>query len=142
RFDARRVGWEKVGMAELLTSLLDFSSASAIGFVVLAETACIVGTSLLKSPALGPLDYAVPGVRDWLSFTTERVSEKSLAILVGVAGRDVSPETAAVLPPPPLGSTIPAPLPAPVFFFPPLPRRGLPVARPTSPIIAPPPPQP
>jgi len=123
-------------MSELLTTLLDFSSASAIGFVVLAETACIVGTSLLKSPALGPLDHAVPGVRDWLSFTTERVSEKSLALLVGVAGRDVSDETAEFLRPLRLGSMIRAHVHAVLFNYRPVQRGELPFAGTMSNIIA------
>jgi hypothetical protein len=40
------------------------------------------------------LVHGVPHVRDWLTFTTERVSEKSLALLVGVAGRNI-PDDAA-----------------------------------------------
>jgi anti-sigma B factor antagonist len=135
RFDALE-GSEKVGMSELLTTLLDFSSASAIGFVVLAESACIVGTSLLKSPALGPLDRAVPGVRDWLSFTTERVSEKSLALLVGVAGSNVSDETTEFLRPLRLGSTIRAHVHAAVFNYRPVQRGELPFAGTMSNIIA------
>lgn len=136
RFDALSERSEKIGISELLTTLLDFSSASAIGLVVLAETACIVGTSLLKSPALGPVDHAVPGVREWLSFTTERVSEKNLALLVGVAGRDVSGETAAFLRPLRPGSTIHAHVHAAVFSYRPVQRGELPFAGTISSIIA------
>jgi hypothetical protein len=136
RFDALGEGSEKIGVSELLTTMLDLSSASAIGFVVLAETACIVGTSLLKSPALGPVDHAVPGVRDWLSFTTERVCEKNLGLLVGVAGRDVSDETAAFLRPLRPGSTIRAHVHAAVFNYRPVQRGELPFAGTMSDIIA------
>jgi anti-anti-sigma factor len=136
RFDALSEGSEKVGISELLTTLLDFSSTSAIGFVVLAETACVVGTSLLKSPALGPIDHTVPGVRNWLTFTTERVSEKSLALLVGVAGRGVSGETAAFLRPLRPGSTICAHVHAAVFNYRPVQRGELPFADTISKIIA------
>ena len=127
-FDALSEGSEKVGLSEVVTTLLDLSSASAIGFVVLAETACIVGTNLLKSPALGPVDHALPGVRDWLSFTTERVSEKNLALLVGVAGRDGSDEAAAFLRPLRPGSTIRAHVHAAVFNYRPVQRGELPFA--------------
>ena len=96
RFDPLADGPGKLGLSELITALLDFSGSSAIGFVVLAESACIVGASLLKSPTLGPLVHSVPAVRDWLTFTTERVSEKSLALLVGVAGRNVPDACCAV----------------------------------------------
>lgn len=94
RFDPLADGSGKLGLSELVTALLDFSGSSAIAFVILAETACIVGASLLKSPTLGPLVHSVPAVRDWLTFTTERVSEKSLALLVGVAGRNMPDHTA------------------------------------------------
>jgi hypothetical protein len=136
RFDALSEGSEKIGVSELLTTMLDLSSASAIGFVVLAETVCIVGTNLLKSPALGPVDHAVPGVRDWLSFTTERVSEKNLGLLVGVAGRDVSDEAAAFLRPLRPGSTIRAHVHAAVFNYRPVQRGELPFAGTISNIIA------
>ena len=94
RFDPVADGPGKIGLSEFVTGLLDLSKAPAIGFVVLAETASVVGASLLKSPALGALDGAVPGVRDWLTFTTERVSEKSLALLVGMAGRTIPAQAA------------------------------------------------
>ena len=128
RFDALSEASDKVGISELLTTLLDLSSASAIGFVVLAETACIVGAGLLKSPALGPLDHTVPGVRDWISFTTERVSEKSLALLVGVAGRDTADETAAFLRPLQPGSNIRTHVHAAIFNYRPVQRGELPFA--------------
>ena len=136
RFDALSEGSQRVGMSDLITTLLDFSSASAIGFVVLGETACIVGASLLKSPALGPLDHAVPGVRDWLSFSTERVSDKSLALIIGVAGRDVSGETAEFLRPLRPGLTIYAHVHAAVFNYRPVQRGELPFAGTISNTIA------
>jgi len=128
RFDALGEASDKIGVSELLATLLDLSSASAIGFVILAEAACIVGASLLKSPARGSLKYAVPGVRDWLSFTTERVSEKSLALLVGVAGRDTSQETTAFLRPLRPGSEIRAHAHAAIFDYRPIQRGEMPFA--------------
>ena len=136
RFDARSEGSERVGMSDLVTTLLDISSASAIAFVILAETVCIVGSSLLKSPALGPLDHTVPGVRDWLSFTTERVSEKSLALLVGVAVRDAFNGTAEFLRPFRPDSTIRAHVHAAVFNYRPVQRGELPFAGTISNVIA------
>lgn len=126
RFDALPDGPGRFGLSELVTTLVDLSSSQTIAFVVLAETACIVGTSLLRSPALGPVDYAVPGVRDWLSFTTERISDKSLALLVGVAGRDLSGDAAAFLRPLQPGSAIHAHVHAAVFNYRPVQRGELP----------------
>jgi anti-sigma B factor antagonist len=136
RFDALSNGPGKLGFSELLTTLLDLSAAPSIGFVVLAEAACIVGTSLLKSPALGPLDLRVPAVRDWLSFTTERISEKSLALLVGVAGRDIAGEAAAFLRPVQPGSAISAHAHAAIFGYRPVQRGELPFAGTISRIVS------
>ncbi|HEX3569982.1 MAG TPA: STAS domain-containing protein [Acidobacteriaceae bacterium] len=136
RFDALADGSGKLGGSELMTTLLDLSSAPAIGFVVLAEATCIVGTSLLKSPALGPVDHDIPGVRDWLSFTTERVSEKNLALLVGVAARNISGEAAAFLRPIRPDSTVCAHVHAAVFDYRPVQRGELPFAGTVSKIIA------
>lgn len=136
RFDVLPDVTDKIGFSELVTTLLSLSSASAIAFVVLAESACIVGTSLLKSPALGPVDHDLPGVRDWLSFTTERVREKSLALVVGVAGRNVPDEAAGFLRPLWPDSTVCAHAHAAVFNYRPVQRGELPFAGTLSKVIA------
>jgi anti-sigma B factor antagonist len=136
RFDALAEGPGNLGLSEFVTTLLELSSESLIAFVVLAETSCIVGASLLKSPALGPVNHAVPGVRDWLSFTTERLTDKSLALMVGVAGRNVSSEAAAFLRPLQTDSTISAHVHAAVFNYRPVQRGELPFAGTVSRMIA------
>jgi|CZKZ01.1.fsa_nt_gi anti-anti-sigma factor len=136
RFDPLPDGPGKLGLSELVTTLLDLSGSSTIAFVVLAETACVVGASLIKSPALGPLAYGVPGVRDWLSFTTERVSEKSLALLVGVASRNISDEAAAFLRPLRPNAAICAHVHAAIFNYRPVQRGELPFAGTVSKVIA------
>ena len=136
RFDALAGGPGKVGLSELTATLLDLSSSSAIGFVMLAEAACIVGASLLKSPALGALAHGAPAVRDWLSFTTERVSEKSLALVVGVAGRNLPGEAAAFLRPMRPESPIQAHVHAAVFGYRPVQRGELPFDGTVAKVIA------
>ncbi|HWE84152.1 MAG TPA: STAS domain-containing protein [Terracidiphilus sp.] len=128
RFDALSDGPGKIGLSELVATLLDLSSAQAAGFVILAETAGIVGATLRKSPALGALAQSVPAVRDWLSFTTERMSEKSVALLAGVAGRNVDGDAAAFLRPIRQGSPIHAHIHAAVFPYRPVQRGELPFA--------------
>ena len=63
------------------------ASATAAGLAILTETAGLVGAALRRSPgradATSPL--AFPGVRDWLSFTTERTTERNLALIAGIA---------------------------------------------------------
>ena len=128
RFDALADGPGKIGISELVATLLDYAAAPAAGFVILAETAGIVGARLRKSPALGPVEHAVPAVRDWLSFTTDRMSEKSLALLVGVAARQVDAEAAAFLRPLRQDSPIHAHIHAALFPYRPVQRGELPFA--------------
>ena len=128
RFDPVADGEGKIGLSELVTSLLDFSGSSVIAFAALAETACVIGTSLLRSPAYQPLPHAIPAMRDWLSFTTERVSKKSQALLVGVAGREVPESIAGFLRPLFPDSPIRSHIHAAVFNYQPVQRGELPFA--------------
>lgn len=136
RFDALADGPGTLGLSELITTLVDLASDSTIAFVVLAETACIVGANLLKSPALGPIDSGIPNVRDWLSFTTERISDKSLALLVGVAGRNGLSDATAFVRPLRSNSPVRAHVHAAVFNYRPIQRGELPFSGTVSRIIA------
>ena len=100
RFDAFAEGQGKIGVSELIDSLLHIlRRGRRIAFVVLAEAAGLVGAALQKIAGGQPLAHELPAVRDWLSFTTERTSEKSLCLLVGIAGRTMPEEAAAFLRP-------------------------------------------
>src|SRR5947207_6391313 len=87
RFDAKT---GVIGLSDLVDAALEISGAAAAGFAILTETAGLVGAALRRSPgradATSPL--AFPGVRDWLSFTTERTNERNLALIVGIAVRE------------------------------------------------------
>jgi hypothetical protein len=95
RFDATP---EKgvIGLSDLVEAALDVSGAKAAGLAILTESAGLVGAALRRSPgradAGSPL--AFPGVRDWLSFTTERANERNLALVVGIAVREPLPQVA------------------------------------------------
>jgi anti-anti-sigma factor len=128
RFDALSDGPGKLGLSDLTSTLLDFALAPSIAFVILAETAGMVGATLRRSPAERPLTHGVPAVRDWLSFTTERVREKSLALLVGVAARNPAEQAAPFLRPIRAGSDIQAHIHAAVFPYRPVQRGELPFA--------------
>jgi anti-anti-sigma factor len=128
RFDAASDGPGKIGLSELVDNLIDLSNSETIGFVVLAEAAGIVGATLRKSPAGQPLVQTLPGVRDWLTFTTERSSEKTLCLLVGVAGKNTDESTAKFLRPMKTGSAISAHIHAAVFPYRPVQRGELPIA--------------
>jgi anti-anti-sigma factor len=92
RFDATPEK-DVVSLSGLVDAAFDISGANAVGLAILAETAGLIGASLRRSPgrtdASSPL--AFPGVRDWLSFTTERVNERHLALIVGIAVRESAP---------------------------------------------------
>jgi anti-anti-sigma factor len=134
RFDSLAVGPGKIGLSELIATLMDLSGEASIGFAILAEAAGLVGATLRKSPGGQALSHELPAVRDWLSFTTERSSEKSLALLVGFAGVDVEGETAQFLRPikPPLAAHVHAA----VFPYRPVPRGELPFSKTIAELLA------
>jgi len=136
RFDALADGPGKIAISELIATLLDVSGGATVAFVILAEAAGLVGAALRKSPARQPLSHELPAVRDWLSFTTERTSEKNLALLVGVAGRDVQGEAAKFLRPLKADSSINAHIHAAVFPYRPVPRGELPFTRAVADVLA------
>jgi anti-anti-sigma factor len=84
-----------IGLAELAAECLSRSESDLAGMVIIAESAGLVGAALRKSPAIAVpagsdsvVDlFAHPEVRDWLSFTPERVHPRSLALVVGIAAR-------------------------------------------------------
>ena len=136
RFDSLAEGPGGIGLSELVTSLLDLSSSPVIAFAALVEAACIIGTSLLKSPTCGPLPREIPAMRDWLSFTTERLSKKSLALLIGVAGHDLPEGLEPFLRPIRPDCSIRAHIHAAIFNYQPVQRGELPFSGIVSKVIA------
>ncbi|MEP6644472.1 MAG: STAS domain-containing protein [Acidobacteriaceae bacterium] len=88
RFEAA-VAESPVPLAELVRAALEVSGAQAIGMVMVAESAGLVGAALRRSPAAtggqhdAPFKY--PEARTWLTFSTERLYSRSLALVSGVA---------------------------------------------------------
>lgn len=141
RFDALTDVHGKIALSELIDSLIHVSATGAIAFVVLAEAAGLVGASLRKSPVGHPLVHDLPAVRDWLAFTTERTSEKSLCLLVGVAGRKMPEEAAAFLRPLSMESTssespVMAHIHAAAFPYRPVPRGELPFSKTVAEVLS------
>ena len=99
RFDAAPTGRGTVTLSELLDAALEVAGGHTLAFVVLAEAAGLIGATLRQSPAARALSLEFPAVRDYVSFTTERSSDRSLALLVGVAARTPAAEVAAFLRP-------------------------------------------
>ena len=128
RFEAAASPRGTLGLSSLLNAALETTATGAAGFVILAESAGLVGATLRQSPALadGRSPWEFPAIRDWLSFTTERTDERAVILITGFAVRTPSPATASFLRP--LGSTAAALLAhchAAVFPYRPLPKGRL-----------------
>jgi anti-anti-sigma factor len=136
RFDSTAEGPGKIGLSDLVDTLIELSGAEAAGFVALAEAAGLVGAALRKSPAVAPVSMQVPEVRDWMSFTTERASERSLALVVGVAARKISGEAAAFLRPLKAGSAVHGHVHAAMFPYRPVQRGELPFGKTVAEVLA------
>ena len=78
-----------ISLAELVRTALEISGAPAIGMVMVVESAGLVGAALRRSPAaaagVNGAPFKYPEVRSWLSFSTERLYARSLALVSGVA---------------------------------------------------------
>jgi anti-anti-sigma factor len=79
-----------IPLSSLLESCLELAETQQAGMVIIAESAGLVGAALRRSPVAvhARADvFAFPGVREWLSFTTEPAHTKSVVLLAGVAVR-------------------------------------------------------
>jgi len=83
RFDAG-VGGASASLGSIVRGCLDLQDAEIVGIVMVAESAGLVGAKLRKSPDADPLRCDLPAVREWLSFSPERVHGQGVALLVGV----------------------------------------------------------
>jgi len=76
-------------LAELVRTALEIAGAPMIAILMVVESAGLVGAALRRSPAAaaGTSDapFKYPEVRTWLSFSTERLYSRSLALISGVA---------------------------------------------------------
>ncbi|MGE0451127.1 MAG: STAS domain-containing protein [Vicinamibacterales bacterium] len=129
RFDTDAHGSGKVPLTQLVDVLLDVSNGPMAAFVVLAEAAGLVGATLRRSPGASAASLVLPGVRDWLSFTTERNSDRSLALLVGVASRGEPPAAGEFLRPLTADGSLHAHVHAALFPYRPVQRGELPFGR-------------
>jgi anti-anti-sigma factor len=89
-------------LTELVTANLDLVGAEAIGLVMIAESAGLMGAALRQPPvgdraAEAPFAYTI--IRDWLTFTAERAYRNATVLVVGVATRGEAGELAPLLRP-------------------------------------------
>jgi anti-anti-sigma factor len=106
RFEAK-AGAGSVTLSDIVSGCLAAANADAIGIVMVAESAGLMGAALRRSPAVEASETAPfthPEIRNWLSFTPERAHARSLALVVGAAARAEAGELGSLLRP--LGSDI------------------------------------
>ena len=88
-----------VSLADILHTALEVAGSASIGIVIVAESAGLVGAALRRSPAVERASFQYPEIRGWLSFSTERLYARSLALVVGVASSAPSGLFASLLRP-------------------------------------------
>jgi anti-anti-sigma factor len=125
RYDSTGDGLGQIALSEFVDALLEVCDSDLIAFVTIAEAAVLVGASLQRSPASRPISLELPSVRDWLMFTSERQKERSLALIVGVAGRKIPPAASDFLRPMTAGSSVMAHIHAAMFPYRPVQRGEL-----------------
>jgi hypothetical protein len=92
-----------IALGEIVQTALLTCDGSAVGPVLLAESAGLIGAALRRSPATAeksegaPFEY--PVARSWLSFSTERLFSRSLALVAGVASAQPLPSLSPMLRP-------------------------------------------
>ena len=87
------------GLAEASLSIAD---AEAAGVVIVAESYGLIGASLRRSPAIAAdqnAPFSFPEIREWLSFTPERVFAHSVTLLAGVVQREGGCELSSMVRP-------------------------------------------
>jgi anti-anti-sigma factor len=90
RFEPRDVQ-QSIGLTELCEQALAAVNSPLACIAICAESAGLIGAALRRSPAVQPdpnAPYSHPSMRDWLSFSTERLDAGSTIVAVGLIARD------------------------------------------------------
>jgi anti-anti-sigma factor len=78
-----------VGLSTIVSCALKQTKSRLAAMAILADCAGLVGAQLRQLPAKVPSDdgdrFSVPGIRNWLSFSTESAQRNNLALIVGIA---------------------------------------------------------
>ncbi len=121
RFEAAAFA-QPVSLADILRTALEVAGSPNIGMVIVAESAGLVGAALRRSPAVERAGFEYPEIRGWLSFSTERLYARSLALVAGVASSERSAPFASLLRPLGEGVDLSGHFHAAAFSYRPLPK--------------------
>jgi len=110
---------------KIVAACLSAARAPAVGLVLVAESAGILGVSLKRSPTNNRSLFHYPEIRQWLSFSPVRSYARSVVIIAGVAVEGTVPvPLAPLLRPMGAGSSLQSHFHAAAFGYHPL-RKGL-----------------
>lgn len=110
------------GISAVLDAVMRLCKGRHVAVAIAAEAGCVVGAHLLRSPARlqGRGLHEFPSVRDHLSVTTERSTERSTILACGIVSRDPGEVMAPHVRPLGTGGALHAHLHALVFPYRPL----------------------
>lgn len=75
-------------LSHLLDASFELTGASSVVMALIAESAGLVGTTLIRSPELQRPPrgiFAFPDIRHWISYTAEPAYAHTMAVVVGIA---------------------------------------------------------
>jgi len=88
RFEPAQRG-AHIELSTLIRQAMAETETTAAAFVILSDCGGLVGAQLRRAPqsaaASSSESFEVPQIRDWLSFSAERVYRNNLALIAGVA---------------------------------------------------------
>lgn len=92
-FGPEEAGDASLPLSRLVAMAFSLCSAERIGLALIAESDGLVGAQLRRPPVEEDyaFPFAFPGVRDWLSITTERAYPRTLALVAGIAAKGDDP---------------------------------------------------
>ena len=78
-------------LSSVVSQCLAQSGCDTAGVVMLAESAGLIGARPRKSPAemavQGAARFEIPAIRDWITFSPERVYARNLALVTGIVSK-------------------------------------------------------
>ena len=88
-----------ITLTDILRAGFEVTDSSVVGVAMIAESGGLVGAALRRSPAAKSASFKYPEIRGWLSFSTERLYARSLALVTGIASSSPSGRLASFLRP-------------------------------------------
>lgn len=100
-FGPEDTGDASLPLSRLVAMAFSLCGTERIGLALIAESDGLVGAQLRRPPVEEDyaFPFAFPGVRDWLSITTERAYPRALALVAGIAVKGDDPRLAPFLRP-------------------------------------------